>query len=820
MKIINYQISIQINIPIIHIKTRIVNCAHSIPSGSNTNQNLVVIVECESDENNTELVIFFAFNFEIINNGSDLKFSSSIKLMSIKKSSLLNYDHDCELSTNLLKYCQIVLVSDEPGLACYVAFALKDGPVKIIAINFASNPMQIDQGGDELTCGEEFSRRFIFELPLEICPLIIGTGLAWGGDEALIYTSRGCVVGMKAKFEKSKPIEEESGGEDEVEQLTLLLRKAFDSSVHEHDVSAESIQRSLKGRLSSCSHRNLDLAIVGVSSQLVDADAPTSQTSHSALLGKLKTHDAFVSFLTHAGLYKRTSTSRSILSEDGEMIAGCLALFENRNDVVARDSSSESSEVFGEVLRGLQNTCSHIVSRLEILQQRIVERNSDKLVLLRDANTAICIAFGAALTRREERAEVYDCNDISSDPWTSTFQVRELLVKQLQLIGQMTDTASKVVVVHVQSLVGILLGGYKNATDYSKDESLWKSGYEIAKSVSVQLLRTFVDDRSALNVAIGHCYFLGITEICETNSWRDKLESLMKEKAENGGLQGVKSSGGNSIEFCKFVLEWYYERNLNAELLDVGTFSPVTLASFLEGKSELKWMNDLRDQRFGDSSNCLLKIGNGKSNLEERKLWLSLAKISGLAAGDNSEAAIRATDGLVSVYGQEMIGNLGDNALDFIHLGLAASSKLKSTSEDERIRNIMVGLSTSEIVMKSDAEKGEFIAKVMWAAVVDCEREMWSKLSQQREGFGDGELEGLLRDTLLWTAMKTYGDGSSVFELKGVRLDSVIKEIKEKGEKEGGGSKIDDGLIRICVALDEVEDREEDNNNDNNHMQM
>jgi hypothetical protein len=96
----------------------------------------------------------------------------------------------------------------------------------------------------------------------------------------------------------------------------------------------------------------------------------------------------------------------------------------------------------------------------------------------------------------------------------------------------------------------------------------------------------------------------------------------------------------------------------------------------------------------------------------------------------------------------------------------------------------------------------------------------YRELSQQREALGDGELEGLLRDTLLWTAMKTYGDESSVFELKGVRLDSVIEEIKEKGEKEGVGSKIDDGLIWTCVALDEVEDREEDNSNDNNHMQM
>jgi len=289
---------------------------------------------------------------------------------------------------------------------------------------------------------------------------------------------------------------------------------------------------------------------------------------------------------------------------------------------------------------------------------------------------------------------------------------------------------------------------------------------------------------------VTHCDFSDICDICESNGWREKLESLMKE----GGLQGVSSTNNNGVEFCRYVLEWYYKRGLNAELLDVGTFSPTTLATFLEGKNELKWMNDLREERYGDCANCLLKIGNGKSGVEDRKLWLSLAKLTGLAAGENSEAGIRAGDGLVSVYGQEMIGGCGSEALDFIQLALAASGKLKDTPFDDRIRNVMVGLSTSEIVRKSDVEKGESLAKIMWLAVIECERSTWTKLSKDRSSLADEELESLLRETLLFNALRIYGGESDIFELKGERLEVIAKEGKGKGVWDGG-------LVKICVGL-------------------
>jgi hypothetical protein len=346
-----------------------------------------------------------------------------------------------------------------------------------------------------------------------------------------------------------------------------------------------------------------------------------SSTPVTVLRDKLQLHKEFVTFLLHAGAYRRLSNAGRVrLRDHGEMITAARTLLIECQDyftkveaaIVRGDSSSrnELAQLRQMVISALDGASSDVMTlpkRWANLQQLISSSGNTtplKDVLLLMTSSSLCQGINDALTYRHiESIPLYDIpsfvsssSSSSCSPWTSSTEMLSVVHAQLQFIHQMGeyilttskdyDTDKANLQWHVGDLSAAVLSGYRDNVSCEPDNDGAVRAYEAAKSLTFHLLRQYVndegDDLVALNTSLDHSFFEGIVQICHDHrkSWMYRGRFADEEPDDRYDLRAMIASSssdspyarlhqsrdyGTGFSFCNYVLRWYTDRGHYSE---------------------------------------------------------------------------------------------------------------------------------------------------------------------------------------------------------------------------------------------------------------
>lgn len=383
-----------------------------------------------------------------------------------------------------------------------------------------------------------------------------------------------------------------------------------------------------------------------------------SSSQLNTLREKLRIHRDFITFLVHAGAYRRISTDgRVLLRDHGELLTTTRTLliecqsFFTKADAAATSSGggderkemARMRRLVMSALDGASDDVTALPRRWAGLQQLATSStplwNDIHLLLL---STSICQGIGQALHYRyNESMPLYDIpshdsspSPSSCSPWTSSSTVLDVLVVQLRSIQQLGEFILSTTMDYdmekanlrryVEDLSASILSGYRDALQRTEsgiitDTEGLKSAYEEAKSLSVSLLRICAndegDDLVALQTSLEHSYFEGIVQICyyHRQSWmyqgpfadktadeRYDLRSFMINTLQDSPYAHLHQSCDYQTgqSFCSFVLSWYANLDLFPDVFELGRNCQQELSQYIRSDNRLShvaWIQHLRD---------------------------------------------------------------------------------------------------------------------------------------------------------------------------------------------------------------------------------
>jgi hypothetical protein len=390
---------------------------------------------------------------------------------------------------------------------------------------------------------------------------------------------------------------------------------------------------------------------------------PTGSSSPLITLrDKLRIHRDFITFLVHAGAYRRISTDgRVLLRDHGELLTTTRTLliecqsFFTKAEATAAANRGDGREEVARMRRLVMSTLDGASDDVTALPRRwagVQQLATSSSTPLREdihlllTSTLICQGIGQALHYRyNESIPLYDIpshdslpSPSSCSPWTSSSTVLEVLVAQLRLIQQLGETILATTMDYdvekanlrryVEDLSASTLSGYRDAlqhteSDSSTDTEGLKASYEEAKSLSVSLLRIFAndegDDSVALQTSLEHSYFEGIVQICydHRQSWmyqgpfanktayerydRYDLRSFMINTLPDSPYVHLHQSCDyqTGLSFCSFVLSWYANQGLFPDVFELGRNCQQELSQYIRSDNRLSHMAWIQHLRDG-----------------------------------------------------------------------------------------------------------------------------------------------------------------------------------------------------------------------------
>lgn len=374
------------------------------------------------------------------------------------------------------------------------------------------------------------------------------------------------------------------------------------------------------------------------------------------LRDKLRLHGDFVTFLIHAGAYRRVSTEGRVrLRDHGELITATMALLVECQTYFSKVETTAEGDSRGELVRarqrvmnsleGASDDVTSLSRRWAGLQQLVCPSNGNSLsfgmgVHLLLSSASICQGIGQALRyRQNESCSLYDIPSYHSlplpsssySPWTSSTAVLEVLFTQLRYIQQLGDSILSASADYdiekadmrryVEDLSASALYGYRDAllcVDDNDVGAALKNSYEEVKILAVSLLRRFANDQGddlvALQTSVEHSHFEGIVQICHDHrqSWRfqqslpDKtanerydLRSMMTNSSLDSPYAHLHQTRDHrmGLSFCTYVLRWYADRGFFPEVFELGKCCHQDLSRYIRNDdrlSNLAWVQHLR----------------------------------------------------------------------------------------------------------------------------------------------------------------------------------------------------------------------------------
>mmetsp|Transcript_15258 Transcript_15258/g.22646 ORF Transcript_15258/g.22646 Transcript_15258/m.22646 type:complete len:533 (-) Transcript_15258:232-1830(-) len=467
---------------------------------------------------------------------------------------------------------------------------------------------------------------------------------------------------------------------------------------------------------------------------------------------------------------------------------------------------------------------------------------------LHQISSILCMALRFAIKYRHDRSEIlYDLAPPSSsfsdaavasstrksDHWTSGSEILHVIMNQLKFIHQSSSSLSsktslvsgsdsttttpfaeyRNIKVHVDVLAEVLLNGFYDKLTRSKNENE-EQLYDEAKKLAIPLVRAYgrkeddTDEKRALKMSLIHAYFDGIVNICHDNHHRchrgrksgapsdnddDKnpydLYPMLSSPLEDdpSGLYTAVNQAvdfGSKLTFRRFVLRWYTDRGLYANVLDLGAVCPDVLAQCLEEDGRLReyrWIHFVRTGDYQGATSCLVGLGSGGNDLsvEENKLLLSLGKIASKIAKADEDGSMddgkktleeRIIDNnLTLIHAQEMLRDSAtmmehDDLRKFEHaipanelLQIAIDQGMAVNNVEEKVGCLVVGLAIAETIQDRSPNEGAWSAAQVWINSIVSDTETWKNLANgDRSLISDEERRRFIAGTVFYEVASQY----------------------------------------------------------------
>ncbi len=401
---------------------------------------------------------------------------------------------------------------------------------------------------------------------------------------------------------------------------------------------------------------------------------------------------------------------------------------------------------------------------------------------------------------------------IQSAPWTSQSKLLELIQLQLQYVMDQNSNEENFEMYAdvIPTFASTLLGGYLDIPSKQRDEKL----YHEAKRIAISAVQSTQNKRVALlqeslefQLSLQHAYFEGIVSLAHPFTFSNDMKSdnvdlftilsdINRTDKDNGKMDNPyysllknRTDFETGYPFTNYVLWWYSNRGLYGNVLQLGKCCPEILQEFLKsdaGLSNFLWIHQMRERSYSDATSSLIKlISNGftafgtkfedenkRCSLQDRKLVLSLAKLSATAAAstlaketkleDREQTAI-IDDNLQLVHAQSIIMDLlqrkemcdtskTDYAMDADELlSFSLENIAKLSDVDDKVTVAIVGIS----IAKVSSEKALNAARV-WRLVIEQDMNTWKLLLQNDLEMSDKQRARYVSDTVLYSLAKEY----------------------------------------------------------------
>lgn len=537
-------------------------------------------------------------------------------------------------------------------------------------------------------------------------------------------------------------------------------------------------------------NRVLSEAVVRVSAQYMDDFGSSSAVS--LVEEKRLLHIDFLDWLHRSGIYKRISVSgRIAMCDQGEKISVVESLLSNVPDIID-DIPIETGASFKRLLNrfvaNIQRNISTLPDELLTLQQNIQneESTSDGL----DIMLEICsiVAYQAELFRSCNCSKMYEIGqDLSiyhansAYPWTSSPIILRLLNNFFHWILKSDSEGRDIEWNKVVIISKTLLNGYKSLSPSSRNNE----EYHDSKKMVFDLLSELVPEQSEteddliFNLSLDHSFFHGIVQTCHDHSkfgafhHAYDLKALMDPACTK--IDHKVQDFGTGLEFQKFVLRWYVDRNMYGSALSIGQQCPAILSEYIdedERLSDLQWIQQVKSKQYPESSKSLWSLRSEgitafgeqlESTLDGKKLVLSLAKIGSLcstngfgdlrAAIDDELELCRCQEGIRNIILENEISlELPRHPLESASL-MKFSIELSQSLEDKEsiARTCLIGLSISNIMMNDSSVTDIFRrekTKDLWLASINADRQAWDHLAHNWDMMSDNQRKNLLKSNV------------------------------------------------------------------------
>lgn len=492
----------------------------------------------------------------------------------------------------------------------------------------------------------------------------------------------------------------------------------------------------------------------------------TSSSPLNNLREKIRIHRDFITFLVHAGAYRRILTDgRVLLRDHGELLTTTRTLliecqsFFMKADATATAAGGDGREEVSRMRRLVMSTLDGVSDDVAALPRRwagLQHLATSSTPLRKDihlllTSTLICQGIGQALHYRySESIPLYDIPSHDSSqssssclPWTSSSTVLDVLVAQLRSIQQLGETILYTTMDYdvekanlrryVEDLSASTLSGYRDALQRTESDSCTdteglKSSYEEAKSLSVSLLRMFAndegDDSVALQTSLEHSYFEGIVQICydHRQSWmyqgpfsdktadeRYDLRSFMINTLPDSPYAHLHQSCDyqTGLSFCSFVLSWYANQGLFPDVFELGKNCQQELSRYIRSDNRLShmaWIQHLRVDGHEQATTDLIGLSSPLLFGKESKEMSLWEKdhILSIAKLSNKLAVSKSVNRTAA---QDQRTKLIDNALAIVDAQKVLQEEDKLGDEVALDENDVIRLAVEKIQSCNDIEK-------------------------------------------------------------------------------------------------------------------
>jgi nuclear pore complex protein Nup133 len=397
-----------------------------------------------------------------------------------------------------------------------------------------------------------------------------------------------------------------------------------------------------------------------------------------------------IGFIAQNGLLgKLSQTSRRHLGADAEMLAAAIDLWQYSNafmntarqtGISANPLAESIEQVMGDLGEGagdvarlffrerleyLNSVLEEVAARVRAAQGTSIDVRSFEVL---EANRILLTAYQAAHRCRKDTAELYRFtpSQAAFEAWTCTagnidvlealfHATEDLLRERTRELGTSVDAGSLQLVVADTSAQGLAqraqqelksqladlaahalsafedrlaylqaaAGTGSDANTLDRERELLDARYRSARPQMILPLLAVGRQERAFGLAERHRDFRTLTELCHQPS----LASGSGEQRIRHYLRLYRK------DFAFELYGWYVEQGKLRKLLEQEESESELLLDFLEStdNARIGWLHDIRLARYDEASDKLLRVADAEQGLAEKKLMLSLGKLSHIA---------------------------------------------------------------------------------------------------------------------------------------------------------------------------------------------